>query len=118
MPSRHRSFLSFAALSLAGCKTQQPASQPTQAHPEAGESLASLQAKLQAENEAVDSACSKKLGEMDKRAGAAALHGNAASSGGNPLASADCKTVQSTYQGIATQIHALQKRISGPKNFP
>ena len=47
-------FLSFAALSLAGCKTQQPASQPTQEHPEARESLAGLQAKLQAENEAVD----------------------------------------------------------------
>lgn len=49
--------LSFAALSLAGCKTQQPSSQPTQAQPEAGESLASLQTKLQAANDRYNAAC-------------------------------------------------------------
>lgn len=48
---------SFAGIFLAGCKTQQPPTQLNLKRPEAEESLASLQAQLQAANDRYNATC-------------------------------------------------------------
>ena len=93
--------LSFAALSLAGCKTQQPALQPTQAQPKAGESLVSLQAKLQAANDRYNAACYPSPGTKG-------------SSPQKPFRADDptCKQAQADYSAAMQKFNEVKTRAS------